>query len=209
MTNTIRIHRHALSGHCHRVELFASLTGIPYDLVDVDLAQGAHKKGPFLGLNPAGQVPVMEDGSLVLSDSNAILVYLARTYASDWIPDGAVAEAEVQKFLSLAAGEIANGPAAARLVTVFGAKLDTVRAKQVAASAFDRLEKHLAGRNWLVGNRPTIADVAIYSYTAHAPEGGISLEPYPNIRALLARIEALPGFVPMKKTAAGLVTDVA
>jgi glutathione S-transferase len=59
------------------------------------------------------------------------------------------------------------------------------------------LEGHLTGRRFLVGEAPTIADVAIYTYTAHAPEGGVSLEPYPAIRGWLERIEALPGFVPM------------
>lgn len=206
MTAPIRLHRFAKSGHSHRVEPFARLAGIPVEPIDVDLAGGAHKRDPFLALNPAGQVPVIEDGATVVADSNAILVYLARAYAPDWFPAGALAEAEVQKFLSLAAGEIAYGPAAARLVTVFGAKLDAARAKQIAAVAFGRLEAHLDGREWLVAGRPTIADVAIYSYTAHAPEGGVSLDPYPRLRALLARIEALPGFTPMPRTAAGLVT---
>lgn len=204
MTNAIRIHRHALSGHSHRVELFASLAGINHDLIDVDLMSGEHKKEPFLTLNPSGQVPVIEDGETVISDSNAILVYLARKYAPDWLPGDPAGQAEVQKFLSLAAGDIANGPAAARLITVFGAQLDADRATTVARSAFDRLEQHLKGRAWLASDRPTIADVAIYSYTAHAPEGNVSLDAYPNIRALLARIEELPGFVGMQQTPVGL-----
>lgn len=204
MPNAIRIHRHPLSGHSHRVELFAKLGGINHELVDVDLLAGEHKREPFLSLNPAGQVPVIEDGDTVLSDSNAILVYLARKYAPGWLPADPAREAEVQKFLSLAAGEIAHGPAAARLVTVFGAQLDAARAKAVAGIAFDRLEAHLDGRDWLVGSDPTIADVAIYSYTAHAPEGNVSLGGYPNIRGLLRRVEALPGFVPMQSTKVGL-----
>ena len=85
MTNAIRIHRHPLSGHSHRVELFASLAGIAHDLIDVDLAAGAHKQADFLALNPFGQVPVIQDGDITLSDSNAILVYLARRYAPDWL----------------------------------------------------------------------------------------------------------------------------
>ena len=136
--------------------------------------------------------------------SNAILVYLARKYAPEWLPTDSVHEAEVQKFLSLAAGDIAYGPAAARLVTVFGAQLDAERAKNVAKTAFDRLEAHLEGREWLVGTKPSIADVAIYSYTAHAPEGNVSLSEYPNIQSLLRRTEALPGFVPMQVTKVGL-----
>ena len=204
MPNAIRIHRHPLSGHSHRVELFAKLSGINHELVDVDLLADEHKKEPFLSLNPTGQVPVIEDKDTVIADSNAILVYLARKYAPEWLPTSPVNEAEVQKFLSLAAGEIANGPAAARLVTVFGAQLDAERAKAVAKTAFDRIETHLDGREWLVGVKPSIADVAIYSYTAHAPEGNVSLDNYPNIRALLVRIEALPGFAPMQSTKIGL-----
>ncbi len=204
MSNAIRIHRHPLSGHAHRIELLAKLAGINHELVEVDLLAGEHKKPPFLSLNPAGQVPVIEDGQTVVSDSNAILVYLARKYAPDWLPGDPVLEAETQRFLSLAAGPIAYGPASARLVTVFGAPLDAERAKAIAKSAFDGLEAHLEGRDWLVANRPTIADVAIYSYTAHAPEGNVSLEGYPNIRRLLGKIEALPGFVAMQSTKVGL-----
>ena len=204
MSNAIRIHRHALSGHSHRVELLASLAGINHELVDVDLIAGEHKKKPFLTLNPAGQVPVVEDGETVITDSNAILVYLARKYAPDWLPSDPVREAEVQKFLSLAAGEIAYGPAAARLITVFGAQLSTERAQAIAKVAFDFLEQHLKDRHWLVGDRPSIADVAVYSYTAHAPEGNISLSTYPNVRGLLGRIEGLSGFVGMQATKVGL-----
>ncbi len=204
MSNAIRIHRHPLSGHSHRVQLFAALAGINHELVEVDLLAGEHKKEPFLSLNPAGQVPVVEDGETVVSDSNAILVYLARKYAPNWLPESAEASAEVQKFLSLAAGEIASGPATARLITVFGADLDADAAKRISARAFDRLEAHLEGREFLVGDGPTIADVAIYSYTAHAPEGNVSLAAYPNIRRLLSRIEGLKGFVPMTRTEVGL-----
>lgn len=204
MSNAVRIHRHPLSGHSHRVELFAKLGGINHELIDVDLLAGEHKNEPFLSLNPAGQVPVIKDGETVIADSNAILVYFARKYAPDWLPTDPVREAEVQKFLSLAAGDIAHGPAAARLITVFGAPLDAERAKDVAKSAFDRLETHLNGRDWLVGDDPSIADVAIYSYVAHAPEGNVPLDDYPNIRTLLSRIEALPGFVPMQSTKVGL-----
>ncbi|MEX3011013.1 glutathione S-transferase family protein [Hoeflea sp. TYP-13] len=204
MSNAIRIHNFALSGHSHRVVLFANLAGIDHTLIDVDLAAGEHKKEPFLSLNPFGQVPVIEDGDTVVADSNAILVYLARKYAPDWLPTDAAAEAEVQKFLSFAAGEIAYGPAAARLITVFGAGLDPERTAAVAKIAFTRLENHLNGRDWLVGDHPTIADVAIYSYTAHAPEGNVSLEGYPNIRAYLDRIRGLPGFVAMPSTPVGL-----
>lgn len=206
MTNNIRIHSFPLSGHAHRVELFASLTGIAHEIINVDLAGGAHKTPEFLKMNPAGQVPVIEDGEIIIADSNAILVYLARKYAPSYIPQDLKEEAEVQKFLTLAAGEIAFGPAAARLITVFNAPLDVDFTKATAEKALTKLENHMQGRDFLVTNRPTIADVAIYTYVAHAPEGNVSLEPYPNVRRLLTNIEALDGFKPMQVAKAGLVS---
>jgi glutathione S-transferase len=204
MTNAVRIHSFPLSGHSHRVALFASLAGINHELITVDLGNGAHKQEPFLSMNPAGQVPVIEDGDTVISDSNAILVYLARKYAPAYMPTDPVGEAEVQKFLTLAAGELAFGPAAARLINVFKAPLDKDFTHATAAKVLGKLDAHLEERTWLVGESPTIADVAIYSYTAHAPEGDVSLEGYPNVRRLLSHIEGLDGFVPMVSTPVGL-----
>ncbi|MGI9478171.1 MAG: glutathione S-transferase family protein [Hyphomicrobiaceae bacterium] len=200
----MKIHSFPLSGHSHRVELFANLAGIAHEVVNVDLAAGVQKRPAFLALNPAGQVPVIEDGDVVISDANAILVYLARKYAPAYLPREPVLEAEVQKFLTLAAGEIAFGPAAARLINVFNAPLDANAAKATAAKVLGKLEAHMERRNFLVGEAPTIADIAIYSYTAHAPEGDVSLQPYPNVRRLLANIEALDGFVAMPTTKVGL-----
>lgn len=207
MSNAVRIHHFAKSGHAHRALVFAKLAGIAHEAVPVDLAAGAHKSPEFLAMNPNGQVPVLEDGEVVVSDSNAILVYLARTYAPDWMPTDALAEANVQRWLTLAAGEIAFGSCAARLITVFGAPLDPEFAAATAEKAMQKLEQGLDGRDWLVGDRPTIADVATYSYTAHAPEGNVSLEPYPNVRAWIARFEALPNFEAMPATAVGLVAE--
>lgn len=204
MSNAVRIHHFPKSGHSHRALVFAKLAGIAHDAVFVDLAAGAHKTPEFLAMNPNGQVPVLEDGDTVVSDSNAILVYLARKYAPNWIPSDPEGEAAVQRWLTLAAGEIAFGSCAARLITVFGAPLDADFAAETAAKALAKLEAGLEGRDWLVGDGPTVADVAAYSYTAHAPEGNVSLEPYPNVRAWLARFEALDGFEAMPSTAVGL-----
>jgi len=205
MINAIRIHGHPLSGHAHRVSLFAALAGIAHEEVTIDLLAGEHKQAPFLKLNPAGQVPVIEDGETVVTDSNAILVYLAKKYAPDWLPEAPEAAAAVQRWLTAAAGEVAFGAATARLITVFGAPLDADRALAVAASVNGKLEAHLAENDFLAGSRPTIADVAVYSYTAHGPEGNVDLSPYPNLRRWIAAVEALPGFVAMQSTSAGLV----
>lgn len=207
MTNSIIIHSFPISGHAHRVELFASLAGIKHEINNINLPEGEHKQAPFLALNPVGQVPTIEDGNIVISDSNAILVYLARKYAPDYLPQDFQEEAEVQKFLTLAAGELAFGPAAARIINIFNSPNDIEFAQTTAKSVFTKLENHMKGREYLVGNKPSIADVAIYSYAAQAPEGGISLTPYPNVNRLLANIESLNGFKPMPVTKVGLLAE--
>ncbi|GGF35432.1 glutathione S-transferase [Aliidongia dinghuensis] len=201
----ITLYGFPLSGHAHRVALFLSLLGLPHEQITVDLPNRAQKQPAFLALNPFGQVPVIDDDGTIVADSNAILVYLATRYGDEgWLPRDPVRFAEVQRWLSVAAGQITAGPCAARLVTVFGAPLDHERARTIAHDLFAIMNAHLEGRAFLVGDRPTIADVAGYSYIAHAPEGGVSLEPYPHIRAWLARIADLPGFVVMPASKAGL-----
>ncbi|WP_419952982.1 glutathione S-transferase family protein, partial [Methylobacterium sp.] len=195
----------ALSGHAHRARLFLSLVGADCEIVEVDLAAGAHRTPEFLALNPFGQVPVLVDGDVVVPDSNAILVYVAKTLGrTDWLPEDALAAARVQRWLSVAAGPIAFGPAAARLITVFGARFDTAEVIARAHQILGHLEAELTGRDWIAADHPTIADVALYSYVTAAPEGNVDLGPYSEIRAWLGRIEALPGFVPFPTTAAGL-----
>lgn len=113
-THPLKLYRLALSGHCHRVELLLSMLGLPYETLDVDLLQRENRSAGFLALNPLGQVPVLVDGDLVLSDSNAILVYLAQRYApgSHWMPQDPVGQAQLQRWFSLAAGML--GPGIAR-----------------------------------------------------------------------------------------------
>jgi glutathione S-transferase len=199
----IRLYRHALSGHAHRVELLLSLLGLPYALIDVNMVRGEHKTPEFVAKNnPFGQVPVMEDGDVTLADSNAILVYLATRYdpGGRWLPRDAIGAARVQQWLSVAAGQLAYGPTLARYIKLFGAQLDPSRAEAISRNLFQVLDKELAKRPFLAGDAPTIADLALYAYTALAPEGGVPIEPYGHVRAWHARIEALPGFVPMKRS---------
>jgi glutathione S-transferase len=199
----IRVFRHPISGHCHRVELALSLLGLPCELVHVELTRGMHKQPEFLARNAFGQVPVIEDGDVTLADSTAILVYLGERYdeAGRFWPRTAQGKAAVERWFSVAAGPLAFGPAAARRVRLLGAKLDYDGAVTTATQLFGTLETELAQRDYLVGSTPTFADVACYAYVARAPEGGISLEPYAALRAWLGRVEALPGFVPMLVTA--------
>ena len=194
----IKLHDLTLSGHCHKVRLFLSLIGVEYEPVAVDLLGGEHRRTPFLTLNPFGKVPVLDDDGFIVRDSNAILVYLARKYGStDWLPEDAEGLARVQEWLAVSTHDILTGPCYARLVTVFGFKLDHQAAVGRSHDLLTIMERHLDGRDWLALDRPTIADIACFTYIAHAPEGGVTLQPYPSIRTWLANVEALPGFVPM------------
>lgn len=157
---TILLHGTALSGHTHRVELMLSLLGLPYRRVD---APATVRRTPeFLAKNPLGQIPVIEDGDVVLADSNAILVYLAKRYdaGGSWLPEEPAPTAAVQRWLSLAAGEVMYGPAMARMMTLFGAAADPARTAEIAGRLLSFMEAHLATRRYLAGETPTIADVA-------------------------------------------------
>ncbi|WP_083005162.1 glutathione S-transferase family protein [Halomonas sp. GT] len=206
MSGTIKVYRHALSGHCHRIELMLSLLGLPATFVEIDLAAGEHKSAPFLNMNAFAQVPVLDDQGAILSDSNAILVYLERRYgAGRWLPNDPFQQAQVQRWLSVAAGPLANSAMKARLVTVFNAPFDPEPLIADAHELFKIVDAHLSQQDFLTGDQATLAEISLYSYIAHAPEGNVSLEPYSHIRAWLQRIEALEGFVPMGVTKVGLL----
>lgn len=200
----VKLYRNPKSGHCHRVELMLALLEVPYENVDLDMANGAHREPGYLEISPLGQVPAIDDNGITLADSNAIVTYLVERYGepATWTGTDPVEKARVQRWLSIAAGEIASGPCAARLVTVFGAPLDHEAAKTKAHKLLAMMDAHLDGRDWLELERPTLADIAGYSYIAHAPEGGVSLAPYPHVRDWLERIESLPRFIGMARSPA-------
>jgi glutathione S-transferase len=204
--SAIKLYGFPLSGHSHRVELMLSLLGLPSEFILVDLKQGAHKAAEFVDtINPFGQVPAIDDNGTVLADSNAILVYLASKYGNgQWLPSDPLGQARVQRWLSAAAGQLHAGPATARLAVVFGADVDTVTAISRSHALLQLIEQQLGRSRFLASEQPSIADIAFYTYVAHAPEGNVSLADYPQVRAWLASIEALPGFVGMPRTAVGL-----
>ncbi len=123
-----------LSGHSHRVRMFLNLLRLPHDIRRVELAKGEHKQPAYLAINPTGQLPAIDDNGRVMFDSNAILTYLALTYDEQrtWFPADPVGASEVVRFLSFAAGPGLSSGGEARLVTVFGAKLDPQRALEPA-----------------------------------------------------------------------------
>ena len=157
------------------------------------------KSAEFRALNPLGQIPVLRDGDVLLADSNAIMVYLVKRYAptSDWLPDDPVTAAAVHHCLSIASGEVRYSPAMARGALQWNMPGDPALAAEIAGRLLGFVEQHLSDRNWLAASHITLADLACYSYVAHAPKGGIPLEAYPCVRRWLARVEAQPWFKPM------------
>lgn len=202
----MKLYHHPLSGHSHRARLMLSLLKLDHELELVDLKAGAQKSPQFLALNRFGQVPVLDDAGTVIADSNGILVYLAKKYDTQhrWLPETAVGAAAVERWLSVAAGQIAFGPGAARLITLFGAKLNPDEVIGRAHQVLKLIDTELSGRSFILGETPTIADVSLYSYISSAPEGNVDLSAYREVNAWLRRIEGLPGFVAFQKSPVGL-----
>ena len=188
------LHGTPLSGHSHRVELFLMMLDLPYRFADSPAS--VRQSEAFRRLSPLGQIPVLQDGDLILPDSNAILVYLAKKYAPDsqWLPEDPIGASHVQRWLSIAAGEVKFGPGLARLIAKGAANSNAADAAGIASILLAFMDAHLSTRVFLAADHPTIADLACYSYVALAPEGGISLDPFPAIRAWLRRVDALPRF---------------
>lgn len=187
-----------LSGNCHKVRLLLSLLALPYQIQAVDL-RGGEQRGPdHLQRNPYAQVPVLDDDGLIIRDSQAILVYLAKRYGGEqWWPDDAYPLAQIAAWLSTAANEIFHGPAKLRMHHKFGSSIDTAAAQQTADKVLGIIDRHLQSQDWLVGDSVSIADIAVYPYLALAPEGGLDVDAFPNIIAWFQRIRALPGYVAM------------
>jgi glutathione S-transferase len=197
----IRFHRFVRSGHCHRVELLLTLLELPFESIEVDLPGKEQKTARFLALNPFGEVPVIEDGDVVVADSNAILVYLASAYGGPRFQlETPALAAEQQRWFSIAAGPLVAGPASARAHRLFKSPIDLPAARERAHRLLRVMDTHLEQHRYLLGERLTLADIANYTYVAHAPEGGVALDDYPALRAWLGRIESTPRFVPMVRT---------
>ena len=195
----MKLYDNAVSGNCYKVRALLSLLGLDYDAARVDLVAGEQKTPAHLGLNPVGKIPLLEDDGLVIYDSQAILVYLARRYGDDdWLPADAAGLAEVAQWLSFSANENWHGPAIARAIIRFGRDADLDTAQAAAEKALAILEGRLAGHHWLALDRPTIADITCYPYAALAGEGGVARAPCAALGAWFARLQALPGYVAME-----------
>ncbi|MBN9414217.1 MAG: glutathione S-transferase family protein [Candidatus Eremiobacteraeota bacterium] len=192
----MKLYDFELSGNCYKVRLFLSFLQLEWERELVAL--GTQNKTPeFLALNPVGLVPVLQDGETVLWDSQAILVYLARRYdrSERWLPLDACGLSQVTAWLSLASNEIGAGPAGIRRIHLFGREEDESKGRALTEKVFGVLESRLASHPWLVGDHPTVADVACYPYLALSPDGKFDTSPYPAVLAWFSRIQALPGYL--------------
>jgi glutathione S-transferase len=193
-----RLYSHPLSGNAHKVRLLLAFSKLEYEEVVVDLLAGKHKSAEYLALNPLGQVPLLIDGDVTLRDSQAILVYLARRYSGEtWLPSDPAQMGAIVQWLSFAANEIHNGAFLARMHFLFKVDLDAARAQAGAHAALKILNDRLSTREWLELDRPTIADLACFPYIGLVPEGKVSLDDYPHVRAWIDRIKAIPGYPSM------------
>ncbi|WP_322522267.1 glutathione S-transferase family protein [Guyparkeria halophila] len=198
----ITLYDFPLSGNCHKVRLLLSMLDLEYERVSIDVVAKQTASPEFKRINPRGQVPFLVDGQgnseMRIWDSMAILIYLARRYGnSRWLPDDPAAEAVVMQWLAVAGDELLYGLARARAVWRLGAPFDREQCQQEGRAGLALMEQRLKQEDWLAADHPTIADLACYPYVALAGEAGVSLAPYPAVREWMARIESLPGHVPL------------
>lgn len=195
----MKLYSYPLSGNAYKVRLLLSLLKLDYETVDVDLLAGGSMAPEFKRLNPRGQVPVLADGDVVLWDSMAILVYLARRYANgQWLPKDPIGEAKVMQWLAVSENELLYGLARARATLVLNRPFDLQQCQQEGKAGLTVMEHHLETHNWLAADGPTIADVACYPYVMLAPMGDVSLDDFPHVQRWMSRFEALPGWVDME-----------
>lgn len=204
----IKLYNFPASGNCHKVRLLLSLLNLPHEVVPVAGAKAEHKSPGFLAMNPFGQVPVLEDGEVVLRDSQAILYYLAQRYGEGrWMPNDVAEAAQVMAWLSVASSEVSRGPGMLRLHHKFGRPIDVAQSQRVTSELLDILDAHLSHQQWLVGAQVSIADIAVYPYIALAPEGQVDLSPHPHVLDWLRRIRStfdpvgMPGMITFQESA--------
>jgi len=198
---TIKLYDNPVSGHAHRVRLFLSLLDLEFDSIVVNMREGEHKLPHYLELSPLGQVPTLVDGDVVITDSCAALVYLAKRYGDkQWLPDDPEGAARVQRWLSTASGELYRGPVIARAIELFGREFDYDAAVQWTDRLLPWMQLELTERTWLAEDHATIADIAMYSYLRVADEGGLDIAEFPAIERWLADVEQLDGFIPMTRS---------
>ena len=197
-----RLYDYLPSGNGYKVSLTLKYLSLPYELVELDIKQGATRTPEFLAKNADGRIPLLEvPGRGYLAESHAIITFLAAD--SLLVPNDAWQQAQMWQWLCFEQYSLEPNIGTARFwlksmrrtPEELGEKLVEKQAK--GADALDVLERGLEGRSWLLGEQHSLADIALYAYTHVAPDAGLSLEPYPEIRAWIARLEAEPYWAPI------------
>jgi glutathione S-transferase len=188
-----------ISGNCYKVRLVLAQLGLEYERQTVDVLDRSDRPQLLGGLNPALRVPtlVLDDGR-PLAESNAIIWYFGE--GTRLVPDDAYERAQVLQWLFFEQYEHEPAIAVVRFLVVYSGRADELadfiaERRRMGYRALEAMERHLADRTYLVGERYTLADVALYAYTHVAEEGGFDLEPYPAVRAWVERVAAEPGYV--------------
>ena len=187
----MRIYGDVGSGNCQKVKATAEFLGLAYDWIAIDITKGESRTADFLRVNPAGQIPVVVfDDGRALAQSNAIVRYLAR--GSSLIPDDPFDGAKADEWMFWEQYSHEPSVAVARYQRVYLKKPQSeidLRLMERGDRALDHLEAGLTGRNYLVGHRLSVADIALAPYTRMAGDGGFDLGSRPAIRSWIARCD--------------------
>ena len=189
-----------VSGNCYKVRLLLAHLGLEYERHEVDVVDRSNRADLLGDLNPALRVPtlVLDDGR-PLAESDAILMYFGED--TQYVPDDRYERAQVLQWLFFEQYSHEPYLAVVRFWVAYSpsppGEEEIEHRRRGGYAALDALERHLATRGFLVAERFTVADIALYAYTHVAHEGGFELAPYPAIGAWLERVAAQPGHVPM------------
>ena len=198
----MRLYNSQLSGNCYKARLLLALLGTPYERIEVDVIDRSNRRELLGGKNPALRVPTLElDNGEHLAESNAILWYLGD--GTEYVPEQPLDRARVLQWMFFEQYEVEPAIAVARFwITVLGEQekyaAELEGKWQAGSRVLAALDEHLDGREWLVGNAYSIADISLYGYTHVAEEGGFELARYAKVQAWLARVAARPGHVPIE-----------
>jgi glutathione S-transferase len=191
----------AVSGNCYKVRLLLAHLGIPYERRELSVVDRSNRDEVLGGLNPAQRVPtlILDDGR-PLGESGAILWYFGE--GTDFVPKDQYERAQVLQWMFFEQYDHEPAIAVARFWLKYSGRpedfADRLEERTAAGHrAFAAMERHLEGREFLVGERQSLADIALYAYTHVADEGGFDLGGYPAIQSWLGRVAATPGHVPI------------
>ena len=198
----MRLYNSQHSGNCWKARQILALRGIEYERVEVDVFDRSNRPEILGGKNPALRVPTLElDDGEHLAESNAILWYLAD--GTDYVPDDPLARARVLQWMFFEQYEVEPSIAVARFWIALAGERERHAAELESKwsggnRALAALDGHLDGREWLVGDAFTIADISLYAYTHLAEEGDFDLGRYPSVQAWIERVASVPGYVPLE-----------